>query len=81
MKGPCIVNRLQAEELWLESEQKQENFHLSKGPDWPWAHTAPCSKGTGGCFPRIQRSGREAVHARPSSAKDKYEWNYRPPPP
>lgn len=35
MKGPCIVYRLQAEKLWLESEQKQENFHFSKCSDQP----------------------------------------------
>lgn len=77
MKGLCIVNRLQAEELRLESEQKQENFHLSKCSDRPWGPQPPCSKGVEGCFPRIQRSGRLAVRAPPSIAKVKYEWNNR----
>ena len=52
-----------------------EVFRPALGPHRPF------SKGTGGCFPRVQRSGREAVHAPPSSAKVKYEWNYRPTPP
>lgn len=45
MKGPCIVNRLQAEELWLESEQKQQNFHFSK-----------CSDRARGPQPTVQRA-------------------------
>jgi len=52
-----------------------EVFRSGPGP------TAHCSKGAGGCFLRIQMSGREAVHAPQSSAKVKYEWNYRPTPP
>ena len=40
-----------------------EVFRPASGP------TDHCSKGAGGCFPRIQMSRREAVHAPPSSAK------------
>ena len=52
-----------------------EVFRPAPGP------TAHCSKGAEGCFPRIQMSRREAVHASPSSAKAKYVCNYRPTPP